>query len=87
MLESWAGFKEFLREQGCEPVDESDWGFPIWRSRAGRFAGLDEAKPLDDFMICAICDALYIEPPIHHNGVIPIVKDIKERGFKNQREE
>lgn len=54
---------EFLRANGCDPVDETDWAYPIWRSKGtGRICGLDLDKDLDDFMICAICHELMIDP-------------------------
>ncbi len=82
MLTTWNGFIEFLLANDCELVDETDWGFPIYRSSVGGYAGLDMSQNLDDFMICAICDSLKIDPPEHHNGVHPIVQDIK-KGFKD----
>lgn len=91
MLSTWGGFTEFLIDNGCELIDESDWGYPIYRRKGnGKICGLDLNTELDDFMICAICHEFMIEPPNEHDhGLHDLVKGIKKEStlFESEQPE
>lgn len=78
MFESWNGFIEFLEAHDCVLVNETDWGFHIYRRKGnGKTVGLDMSSEIDSFMVCSICKALQINIPEEWNSAESAVNNIK----------
>lgn len=61
---NWLDFIQYLEDNECELIDETDWAFHIYRNKhTNQTCGLNFSKTLDCCAVKNVCNYLGVEVP------------------------